>query len=265
MEIHKAIFSRGTGLGNRLFPWARAVVSSEFKKENLARPKWENVRLAPLIAGNISFTNLIYKFYLIDNFKLEPIRFLRRKQILHKGLGNYFEDLWGFEKLLYIEFSKHIKLSKPKHYYRNLAKEYPIILNIRGGNDFTIKYDLDFYLKIINQIQSLLEKKIKFGLITDSEDEALISSLRSNGCFLIRNKKAVDDLYLLCQTAAIIGSGGSSFCCWPAFFKTIPLIIQPNTPHEYFKTFSPQNSHFLMQKDILTETDINIIKSKLGQ
>ncbi len=263
MKIHKIIFDRGTGLGNRLFPWARAIISAKKNEESWIPPIWTNVRLAPLRARNVKISNLLFKFFLINNFKfnLKSIQALWvQKTIKHNGLKNYFADLYGEENLLYSEFCKQIKLSKPASHFKEIAKMYPIMLNIRTGNDFAIKYETDFFTGMITQIKKSVNSDIAFGIITDSQNSTLIKQLKEKGCFVINNKKAVDDLYLLSLSAVIIGSGGSSFCCWPAYFKKIPLIIQENTPHEYFRVFNDQNKHLFIQRNRLTEENIKLIK-----
>src|SRR2546425_10097984 len=49
-------FARGTGFGNKLFPWARCKIFSELHQVPMLAPVWFNPRIGPLLRGGIDLS-----------------------------------------------------------------------------------------------------------------------------------------------------------------------------------------------------------------
>src|SRR5882757_6048479 len=68
----EAKFWRPTGLGNRLFSWARCEMFSRKTGASMLSPSWGHVRGASIIRGGIDYSNAWRKILLFDNFKDAP-------------------------------------------------------------------------------------------------------------------------------------------------------------------------------------------------
>jgi hypothetical protein len=65
----EASFWRPTGLGNRLFSWARCKLFSEETGSEMLSPSWAHLRGASITRGGINYRNAPRKILLFDNFK----------------------------------------------------------------------------------------------------------------------------------------------------------------------------------------------------
>jgi len=65
----EAKFWRPTGLGNRLFSWARCKVFSRETGAVMLSPSWAHLRGASIIRGGINYSTAYRKILLFDNFK----------------------------------------------------------------------------------------------------------------------------------------------------------------------------------------------------
>jgi len=165
------IFARGSGIGTRLFPWARCVLHSKSFGGNVLRPNWVQPRIGPLFRGGIdykSYHRQILLYGLFDAPDLAPsllnelkARFLMKhveedyylqnelfyknlnEEILVKFRGDKgrFEHLNGYDLLLKEEL---LKITKYKwRAFIDTFKNVPIGINIRLGNDFKKAGSLD--------------------------------------------------------------------------------------------------------------------------
>lgn len=169
----EAEFWRPTGLGNRLFSWARAKVFSNCSGNRMLAPKWGHIRGASIIRGGINYRNAIRKILLFDNFKpsQEEIvgieKFLVKKKyksykvktiqealqiitnnpqskiITFVGHTEHdFHDISPYRELIYRELQK---ITKNKWIKNAEECNIPFIgINIRMGKDFKAASFNDF-------------------------------------------------------------------------------------------------------------------------
>ena len=80
-------FVRQSGIGNRLFPWARAYLFAKDHEAKLIWPNWEHIRLGALFKGGVSWRDFPGKIYLFGNFRPDHayVSGLRKQIILRTG------------------------------------------------------------------------------------------------------------------------------------------------------------------------------------
>ncbi|MBW7951948.1 MAG: hypothetical protein H3C56_05195 [Chitinophagaceae bacterium] len=160
----KANFWRPTGLGNRLFSWARARVFAEQTGYTLLAPNWFHLRGASIIRGGINYKNAVYKILLFDNFRddNQSISGIKKAWIKHKyksievvtlneaftlakeGYAGIisFSGRKGHDFKELIQYKNDIRtylyqIAKNKWKKESDVIGFPFIgLNIRMGNDF---------------------------------------------------------------------------------------------------------------------------------
>lgn len=163
MVYCQSIFERGSGFGNRLFPWARCRIFAAKNKVRLLAPKWFQPRIGPLRRGGIDLKYYIYQILLLDLFKdrmgdltgigrtvaqlssrkvSEPDgSILRDRRVpssnvifVFRGDKNHFSDLHGWDQFLINELRA---ITKQK--WLDLVDrigDIPVGINVRLGNDF---------------------------------------------------------------------------------------------------------------------------------
>src|SRR5262245_18188774 len=153
-------FARQSGIGNRLFPWARAYLFAKDHEAKLIWPNWEHFRVGSLFKGGVRWRDFPGKIYLLGNFTPDHtyVSGLRKQIILRTGQKlaeldrfqikynsdslltivfdgdrNHFTDLAGSQAILK---NALIRIASPAVMSSVQTTLPPIALNIRRGKDF---------------------------------------------------------------------------------------------------------------------------------
>ncbi len=167
-------FTRSSGLGNKLFPWARAIVFCHQFDATLIPPKWPSLRRGPLaregsILGGVPILSYPGKIWLFNNFRQGQVasKYLvraSRAPVIDEKLANsligsgqfneinavidfagdadHFSSLHGHRSLIKTELEKISVQSVP--IYEN--KHSLITINVRIGKDFKCARSPDDYV-----------------------------------------------------------------------------------------------------------------------
>ena len=265
-------FYRGTGLGNRLFPWARAVLFSHQYNIPILMPQWFHFRKAPFIKGGINYKDSIKKILLYNNFynSGEYISGINKFKILHshrsninvirnpihtsagkcryvfEGDGNHFLDLSDFRELIKNKLWSMVH-PKLKDYLKNFSVP-PIVMNIRRGKDFreaidpsdffskgALRTPLHWFKNSLHLIRKFMDEEIPALIITDGNQQDMKDLLKMPNVALANSPAAITDLLLLSRAKIILGSGGSSFSAWGSFLSGAATITIPGQSLQWFK------------------------------
>ena len=175
----QAVFMRGSGLGTRLFPWARCRIFSHVNNIPMLSPQWVQIppRIRPLLLGGIDLRCYNHQQLLIGLFKKrareiggirriwlqcvadkepEPDRFdylknetiniMTERIIVFEGDNSRLSKLNGWDQFLYEEIRAMTRYRWLKVVDR--IQDVPIGINVRRGKGFTDpKSDTDFYTR----------------------------------------------------------------------------------------------------------------------
>lgn len=160
----RAEFAKGSGLGTRLFPWARATIYADKNNAPMIAPHWVRFRIGPLVRGGLDLGAYHRQILMLGLFKnkfnyiggirrfvleniarkvSEPKIFDMKDEVLSnkknyivnfKGDCGRFESLFGWDSYLLNELRK-ITNEKWLNFVDDI-KEVPIGINVRLGNDF---------------------------------------------------------------------------------------------------------------------------------
>jgi hypothetical protein len=266
-------YSRNTGLGNKLFPWALAKIFAHQNNLKMLRQSWVSIRGAAVTRGGIDYGKIFRKIYLMDNF-------------CNGNSKNEVHRLFGFFKQRYLvgtlsqanDLETQVNgvivfASKAEHNflemdgYQNFIKkqllevtkekwkkiQFPnkfIGLNIRWGNDFASasdmasvhrKTDINWF---INSMRNLRLRGIYLPalVITDGPPAIMENFIDIDNIIYISNESAIADLLLLMNATIILGSGSSSFSAWAAFLSQSPYFSSPETPFKKYKIPTPKKN-----------------------
>jgi hypothetical protein len=68
MYYCQAVFAKGSGLGNRLFPWARCRIFASENNIQMLSSQWVTGRIKPLLRGGIDLNCYKNQILLLDLF-----------------------------------------------------------------------------------------------------------------------------------------------------------------------------------------------------
>jgi hypothetical protein len=270
-------YSRNTGLGNKLFPWALAKIFSEQNNVKMVNQTWISIRGAAVTRGGIDYSKILRKIYLMDNFCNEQsnnevgiANVLFKKKCLidtlseANNLKNLFEGVIVFssraehnffEMYGYQEFIKQKILAITKEKWKNLnIPEKFIGINIRSGNDFQSpgnilsqhrKTDMLWFVNSMNELRNR-NIKIPALIISDGSEFILKNFANIDNVYYLSNKSAISDLLVLMNASILLGSGASSFSAWAAFLSQAPYFSSPVTPFDKYQIPTPTKNVFYM-------------------
>jgi hypothetical protein len=262
-------FSRGMGLGNRLWPWSRCKLFTRNHHAQMLAPSWFHFRTAPFRMGGIDYGKSLRKILLYKNFiSINEIKGFRRVQIkflynkiaekefnqtkagnkliVFEGYGEYFGDLVGYKDFLFNELLT-ITNKRDKLIYKNYPS-YDLAINIRTGNDFPHKSPISWYISLVLELKKI-RPKLVCKIISDGNEKDLKPLTEIEGVELLHSRSAILDLLILTKARLIIGSGGSSFTAWGSFLSGAQTWIQKGKPMSYFNLYNQPQGPVLYELD----------------
>ncbi|MBR8836481.1 MAG: hypothetical protein DSM106950_21300 [Stigonema ocellatum SAG 48.90 = DSM 106950] len=275
MYYCQTVFGKGAGLGNRLFPWARCRIFSSVNNIQMLSPQWVTGRIGPLLRGGIDLRCYKNQILLMDLFKKKEgdiggihkmlLQAMANKEIetdnfeliqtqpptqdviiTFQGNKNYFEDLYGWEELIFKELQAITKFKWLK--LVEFWQDIPIAINVRLGNDFnkaksvddfytkgSLKTPIEWFIESLLLIRETLGFSAKAFVVSDGKEEDLKPLLSLENVTHIRPGCAISDLLVLSKAKILIASGGSSFSAWASFLGQMPTISHPGQSLSWFK------------------------------
>jgi hypothetical protein len=257
MKYCQAKFIRTSGLGNRLFPWARCTIFANQNQIPMLSPVWSHIRTAPFRKGGINYSHAFRKILLFDVFKrdLSTIAGLEKiiAKITHKlvyentteinkantiitfrGDAGHFSDLKGYNDFI-LEKIKRITKKKWLDIYESY-NEIPIGINIRRGKDFVdapledfgkrglLRTPLFWYVATVKKIREIVGYNLKCYVVTDGTINDIKPLLDLGDIEMVVSPSPISDLLVLTKSKLLIASYGSSFSAWASFLGKMPTI-----------------------------------------
>lgn len=268
------VFRRGSGLGNRLFPWARCRIFSHANGIPMLSPRWFNPRVGPVLRGGINLFAYHRQILLLGLFKShrhdvhgikhllielianriqEPASFTApfsvnqtgSSIIIFQGDRDHFRSLFGFEQFLHQELRS---IARKK--WTQLADRPPVVpiaVNVRCAKDFPevkpedltsptgpVRTPLDWFVRSLEIVRSCIGYPAHAFVVSDGTEEELRNLLSLENVSFVRPGCAISDLLLLARASVLIASGGSSFSAWASFLGGMPTITLPGQSLSWF-------------------------------
>jgi hypothetical protein len=265
-------FVRQSGMGNRLFPWARAYLFAKDHGARIIWPTWPHLRRGPLLKGGVNSIDFFGKIFLFGNFTPDHSYVCGfRKQVLLKtskllseadigqiektasrssqvlvfeGYRDLFASLAGRQLELKAALTSIASPKVVSELQRNLP---PIALNIRRGRDFrdprdprefettgSLRTPLEWFILTLQRIRNLMGNDIGAYVVSDGDKTDLKPVLSLPNTMHVKNTTALADLLSLAQARLLIASGGSSFSAWGAFLSAAPTLCIPGQSLTWF-------------------------------
>lgn len=267
MLIVDSEFNRTMGLGNKLFPWARAHCAAQILGAIQVEPRWFGLRNAAFLRGGIDYRHLFKKNFLYDNFRSDPAAINRIFLLISNQLGlirfekRYFADLISLKRATFLKREWIIFRADQAHHFSDLfeyrcsikkklqelskntdglihTSEPFIGINYRSGNDFKshfdggsqAKTDLNWFIRAVGEV------RLKYGnlpvyVVSDGAPHHLENLIKSVAdCQMRRFSSAIEDLLFLSKATVLLASGNSSFSAWASFLSGADSFSSKATP-----------------------------------
>ena len=277
----KAQYCRNAGLGNKLFPWARAIVISGIYNYDFLDPVWFSPRGASIIRGGIDYKKALNKIWLFNNFinREHDISFLRSLMIsstqfqlfdrLEEPVFNIasknkinicfrwnacheFSDLMEFRGLILDNLKKITRKKSISFYERYEGKKF-IGLNIRTGKDFVrlnsskqgyFLTEIDWFVRALKIIRNM-EGNLPAIIVSDGGEKELRAILTEPDTFLLNSSNAIEDLLVLAESKILLGSGNSTFSAWASFLGGMDTYSSGETQFSHFNISDTRSTQII--------------------
>ena len=269
----EAVFSRGAGFGNRLFPWARCRLFSRRHGLRMLAPEWMHWRVGPFVRGGITLASyprqiLLMGLFDAHNYVRGPMRTwvaataarvaeppaagdwrlpsVRTNTIVSfAGYGNLFADLLEHRVSILQELR-----SDAQQRWVDLADAMaaPIGINVRCGRDFrqaaspqeyytagALRTPIVWFVRALQFAREAAGSDVPAVVVSDGTRGELAALLSLPNVTFARPGCAISDLLTLARARVLIGSGGSSFSAWAAFLSGAPSLTHPGQSLQWFR------------------------------
>lgn len=220
----------GSGLGNLLFPFFRALVHAKNNNLKIISPTFRSIKLGPYLRGenqkrsynyiyNKSIRGIHRLFLLIFSSKAE--KKTESKILIFKSFGDGFKSLYGFEDYLKEQLISLLDTKVNLEEYKDT-----ICCHIRLG-DFksseknvinnNTRISISWYIQVINELRE--KESLKVFIFSDGKKNELSEILKLENCYLESSNEPIIDILKLSSSKYFIGSF-SSFSMWASFFSS---------------------------------------------
>lgn len=268
----------GGGLGNLLFPWARAQLAARRLGCEFVEPTWPQVKIGTFVRRepDLRFYKGLFEPEEKSVVGLERIRLLLTRNRISEaeyecekfinwdrdlvvefsGLGRYFEPLIGHacfikEKLVAITKKKHLNA---------LSHDFSesITVHVRLG-DFAIgnlTTPISWYIRAISSLRRKIDKSWRVWVFSDGADEQLRELLSLPNVARLGFGSSIADMLAMSKSRILLGGRHSTFSRWAAFLGEMPSIW----PQEPLRLRCQKNGLELESQDgYLSDNDVDYL------
>lgn len=262
----KVELSRGGGLGNHMFAWARARLFAVTQNAQPLATRWGRLRLGPLLRGELDsrmYWDLFQpepgsvqgfrKIWIEQNAQridetavasLTTESSLKPRLIVFRGETGFFSPLLGHEALIRREIDK---ITRPQWLESVYSLPLPPIgLHVRCS-DFkvtqnsqemftqgNVRTPLSWFVDSLKLVRERVGSDVGAFVVSDGKLSELESLLALPNVKLVRGGSAISDILLLSRARLLLATGGSSFGAWASYFGKMPTVTHPGQAFKYF-------------------------------
>lgn len=243
------------GLGNLLFPWAKAVVTSSRLGVEMLPPKWLKLRVGPYLRGDLdkrrydklfappSATAAARRLRLLGTATLwsEYGELLRRgsntRVLVVRTMDEHFEPLLESRELI---LDRLIRAARPEATAGTSRSRPYVAMHVRLG-DFirpdsnphsmtvNVSTPVDWFLAATERVRAAgWEGDIV--ICSDGSEAELAPLMAQPGLIRSAATNALADMLILARARLVIGSG-SCFSAWGAFLGDTPMYVAAGMNH----------------------------------
>lgn len=252
-----ALFFRlgGPGLGNLLFPWARAKLLARQHGYRFVAPTWPQLKLGPLLRGEFDSRSYfsVFKAGPEDLSGLHRLWvLLTRKRVpenasmqagagdvvVTSGLGGLFEELLEHPVFLRDELMAMLARNRMPQLMRSCGSAEAIAVHVRYGDFSAVntqvskdgganrRQPIEWYVSAVAAVRRYLGENVQVNVFSDARDEELSLLTALPGVRRVQGNNAIEDILLISSHRMLVASG-STFSMWASFLGQIPTLWFP--------------------------------------
>jgi len=244
----------GPGLGNLLFPWARALVLSQQHGLQRIAPTWPQLKIGTVLRREADPRHYAGLFHAADD-ELQGAGRLARLCLSRRvpeanaqwaaegeivevtGMAGMFEPLRGRQLLVrdalmqmtreehksgtYFDFSDSVSIHVRLGDFKAAVSD----AEVRAGQ-LNVRTPLAWYSHILQGIRSATGRELKVYVFSDGTDDELRPLLKLANCQRLTFGSAVADLLALSRSRLLVASG-STFSMWASYLGRMPVVWHP--------------------------------------
>jgi hypothetical protein len=288
----------GGGLGNLLYPWARATVAC--RKSGLQRiwPTWPQVKLGPLLRreADLRFYLDLFcpsredvtgarKLWMLATSRRVPEEAFSREPgslppgaiVEFTGMGGYYERILSDHALV---LDALLSITRPSH-LDGMKFDFgrAVSVHVRLG-DFSqptraehldvlsghanYRQPIEWYGAMIDAIRSRLQSQVPVWIFSDGTSAELGALLAMPRVKLITFGSGLADMLALSRAPVLVASG-STFSMWASYLGRMPVIWHPGQMRQRLYFDNPAAEIELAGEDSLPESFAEVLAKALGQ
>jgi hypothetical protein len=242
----------GPGLGNLLFPWARALLYSKNNGCKLIFPTWPQIKIGPILRGEIDKRNYFRLFKPVDDElrgfkKVITLLSLPRKsehdaatsqdqQVIEFKEMSGFDALYGNSTYLRESLIDRLVCNRIAELQFACQSSASIAVHVRFG-DFmdqkacsvgacNTRQPIDWYVSVVKALRQCIKSNIRVNIFSDASDLELSPLLELENSMRVHGNNAIEDILIIGGHKALVASG-STFSMWSSFLGQIPTVWYP--------------------------------------
>jgi hypothetical protein len=243
------------GLGNLLFPWARAVILGHRYRLKLISPTWRTVTAGPILRAErdkrwywdlfLSRSNYVRGFEKLKVLSTWPRitekefvdrsmnDLMERQVVICEGMGNLFRPLLPYAEVVKDELRQITPERYKPRFVENLRRT--VVVHVRRGDFRPATMDqiergegnsqvpMKWYLSVVEKLRFALNETVSTLIVSDGSDSELSEILSLGPSQRLHPGAAIQDLLVLASAGVLIASG-STFSMWGSFVGRMPVI-----------------------------------------
>lgn len=242
---------RGHGLGNLLFPWARATIAARDHQLVPIEPTWPQLKPGHFLRGESDYRTYcrlfrttpnsitgLKKLWLLCRLPRLPEIALQHPEALPKG--PFIVQLYGMDQLFKPLLGEHVFIKEklleivlPEHRQGlNSDLSGQVGLHVRRG-DFSKSLravPISWYCDVVDALTDNLGENVGFSVFSDGSAEELAPLVAKPNVSVCSFGSSIADLLALSRCRLLVGTAGSTFSMWAAFLGRMPTVW----PHQKF-------------------------------
>jgi len=252
------------GLGNLLFPWARAEAFRKRYSIPMLAPQWVQPRLGTFLRRETD-KRIYVRFFVNDEYigGLRKYLILSRASVVDwndadafmasggaaSARGPVVVRFWRYEDWFKgvdheREYVCHrlwtIVTPRIKRVLADTPTDFEIAVHVRRGDKPTLAYGQtyptdspnyavadEWFIEAIEQARAVLGKDARVKVFSDAKPGQIARILAHRGVSLAPPNPALVDMYMMARGRILIPTSGSSFSAWSQFIGGMPAIWYP--------------------------------------
>ena len=281
----------GLGLGNMMFPYARALLYARDHQAALIWPTWNSIPVGQILRREKDkrFYNDLFRcpkgiaadgtegelIPVLSGIRKRYHRINRKKLIEFSGMEGEFTPILGSEnsRFLYHHFCSI--LQERNRAALGFTPGDGICMHVRLG-DFTRQADstalkeglpnlsipVAWYVGMVQQIRAAVGRELPVYLFSDGTDEELSQLLQLPGVRRITFGTAIGDILAMVQARLFIASG-STFSRWVRYFGRMNTICYPGQQKQ--KLLDATEKAFEIEAETLPQEICTRLRAEFGE